>query len=465
MKKILSLLCVCLAVCVAASAFNSSMQMKRATASTVKHEKLTKANVTQFSQQAQAMNKKAPKFAGKKAPARVSSIDELCGTRIWNYVCVGIEDSTDSDGNTVYYLVQQNPYYNGHSIDIEAGVGDSVEIFFYVFGNTEYSVAGKVDLDAGTISIPNMQRVDYEATADTTTSGSGQRATTKITNTYYDLYFYNADDTTENYTTDLTLYIMEDGSLYFENWFAVVGYIKQDVTETSNGRTNTTEGEWQGMYVFNGYYYGTSAYILVPNGIHKMTSHYYGDIEAPIYMSLSDTQDSVFIVNLFDWGMRGNYMTYEQTEGGAMTFPCQMIYDYNSETYGDNIYNYTADADLTTIEGYGNEGLAYQDSLVWNYCLAYSDTGYVFDFTTYNKIYFTDGTKFFTPKLRGDADGNGEVKMPDLTMLIDYILNGSAEGIVLKNADCNSAEGDGNYDLQDVNALIDFLLNGKWSDE
>jgi len=55
--------------------------------------------------------------------------------------------------------------------------------------------------------------------------------------------------------------------------------------------------------------------------------------------------------------------------------------------------------------------------------------------------------------------------MPDLTMLIDYILNGSAEGIVLKNADCNSAEGDGNYDLQDVNALIDFLLNGKWSDE
>jgi|GEM_PF-6352294 len=458
MKKILALLCVCLAVCIAASAFNPMARANKPTAKTSatmqKAVNLEKANLARPTDQ-------KSRFNIKKAPARVSSIDELCGTRIWNYVCVDIaDDSLDENGDTVYYLVQQNPYYNGHSIDIQAGTGDSVEIYFYVFGNTEYSVAGKVDLNAGTISIPNMQRVDYEATADTTTDGTGTRATTTITNTYYDLYFYNADDG----KSDITLTILDDGSLYFENWFAVVGYIKQDVTKTSNGRTNTTEGEWQGMYVFNGYYYGTSAYILVPNGIHKMTSHYYGDIEAPIYMSLSETNDSVFIVNLFDWGMRGNYMTYEQTEGGAMTFPCQMIYDYNSATYGDNIYNYTADAELTTIEGYGNEGLAYQDSLVWNYCLAYSDTGYVFDFTTYNKIYFTDGTKFFEVAADhdydlGDVNHDGSVDITDVTALIDRVLAGQETPDTCCDI-CGDINGDNIIDITDVTGLIDLVLSG-----
>jgi len=82
-----------------------------------------------------------------------------------------------------------------------------------------------------------------------------------------------------------------------------------------------------------------------------------------------------------------------------------------------------------------------------------------------NMYFSNDGTSTEVDTyLRGDADGNGEVKMPDLTMLIDYILNGSAEGINLKNADCNVEGGDGIWDLQDVNALIDYLLNNEWSD-
>jgi len=452
MKKILAFASLMVAVCVASAAFGPiGPKFNKPTAKTAATiQKAVNLEQAQLVKPGEATSR----FAAKKAPARISSIDELCGTRIWNYVCLGIEDSVNADGDTTYYLVKQNPYYNGHSIDIQAGTGDSIEIFFYVFGNTEYSVAGKVDVEAGTVSIPNMQRVDFEATADTTTSGTGSRATTTITNTYYDLYFYNADDG----TSDITLQILDDGSLSFDNWFAVVGYIKQDVTETSNGRSNTTEGEWQGMYVFNGYYYGTSAYILVPNGIHKMTSYYYGDIEAPIYMELADTKDSVFIVNLFDWGMRGNYMTYEQTEGGAMTFPCQMIYDYNSETYGDNIYNYTADAELTTIEGYGNEGLAYQDSLVWNYCLAYSDTGYVFDFTTYNKIYFTDGTKFFgddhdSTYSKGDVNHDGVVNVDDVAALIAMIL-GNGEGCEI----CADVNSDEIVNVDDVAALIALIL-------
>jgi len=419
MKKILALLCAGVAMCVMASAFNPAMKANKLTATNAGHKQLANVSMTQFSQQAQ--NVSGPRFAKKQAPARVSSIDELCGTRIWNYLCVDIEDSVTADGDTTYYLVRNTPYYNGHSIDIEAGTGDSIEIYLYVFGNTEYSVAGKVDLSAGTVSIPHMQRVDFESSADTTTSGTGSNKTTTITTTYYDLYLYNADDG----ESDITLQILDDGSMYFNNWFAVVGYIKQDVTKTSRGRSQTTEGEWQGLYVFNGYYYGYDAYILVPNGIHKMTSYYSGDYEAPIYMELSDTQDSVFIVNLFDWGMRGNYMTYEQTEGGAMTFPYQPIYNYGSTTYGNYIYNFTADADLTTIEGYGNEGLAYQDSLVWNYCLAYSDSSYTFDFTTYNKIYFTDGTKFFNTEVhyyQGDVNHDQSVDVSDVTLLIDRVL-------------------------------------------
>ena len=66
---------------------------------------------------------------------------------------------------------------------------------------------------------------------------------------------------------------------------------------------------------------------------------------------------------------------------------------------------------------------------------------------------------------RGDADGNGEVNLDDLTLIIDYLLNGDESIFIKENADCDVKGGNGEVNLDDVTALIDYLLNGKWIDE
>ena len=59
----------------------------------------------------------------------------------------------------------------------------------------------------------------------------------------------------------------------------------------------------------------------------------------------------------------------------------------------------------------------------------------------------------------GDVDGDGFVKIDDVTSLIDYLL-GSNPSIDMGNADINY---DGNVNIADVTALIDILLNGNTS--
>ena len=61
--------------------------------------------------------------------------------------------------------------------------------------------------------------------------------------------------------------------------------------------------------------------------------------------------------------------------------------------------------------------------------------------------------------LRGDVNGNGDVKIDDVTALIDYLLSGDASSINIANADCNQ---NGDVKIDDVTALIDYLLSGTW---
>ena len=57
----------------------------------------------------------------------------------------------------------------------------------------------------------------------------------------------------------------------------------------------------------------------------------------------------------------------------------------------------------------------------------------------------------------GDADGDGKVNISDVTALIDYLLSGNASGIDLGGADINR---DGKVNISDVTDLIDYLLTG-----
>ena len=59
----------------------------------------------------------------------------------------------------------------------------------------------------------------------------------------------------------------------------------------------------------------------------------------------------------------------------------------------------------------------------------------------------------------GDVNSDGYVNISDVTKLIDYLLNGSSEGIGDNNADTNK---DGQVNISDVTTLIDYLLSEKW---
>ena len=74
----------------------------------------------------------------------------------------------------------------------------------------------------------------------------------------------------------------------------------------------------------------------------------------------------------------------------------------------------------------------------------------------------TSNPGYFTAKnaaLRGDADGDGEVSISDVSKLTDYLLTGNASGVNLAGAD---ADQDGEVAIADVSAIIDYLLSGNW---
>ena len=61
--------------------------------------------------------------------------------------------------------------------------------------------------------------------------------------------------------------------------------------------------------------------------------------------------------------------------------------------------------------------------------------------------------------LRGDVDMSGDVKIGDVTALINYLLSGNAEGVSLQAADCDQ---NGEIKIGDVTTLINYLLSGTW---
>ena len=59
----------------------------------------------------------------------------------------------------------------------------------------------------------------------------------------------------------------------------------------------------------------------------------------------------------------------------------------------------------------------------------------------------------------GDVNGDGQVKINDVSALISYLLGDSTTGINLIAADCNH---DGEIRLNDVNLLGNYLISGSW---
>ena len=78
------------------------------------------------------------------------------------------------------------------------------------------------------------------------------------------------------------------------------------------------------------------------------------------------------------------------------------------------------------------------------------------DYFAVDNVQIVAGAPAFT---RGDVNGDGQVKIADVTALINYLLSGDATGINLQAADCDQ---NGEIRISDVTTLINYLLSGTW---
>ena len=121
---------------------------------------------------------------------------------------------------------------------------------------------------------------------------------------------------------------------------------------------------------------------------------------------------------------------------------------YAGDEWSTANINYSSDMFNNCVNIKGGKGTTYDPNHV-DKAYAHIDGG------PSNPGYFTDKSDF----LRGDVDGDGFVKISDVTALIDYLLTGNAAGINLDAADCDL---DGDVKISDVTELIDYLLRGFW---
>ena len=109
------------------------------------------------------------------------------------------------------------------------------------------------------------------------------------------------------------------------------------------------------------------------------------------------------------------------------------------------------------------------DAIVKN-CKVYVWEEYIQE--TFNQDPWSYWTEFFNngnvvvgmppTGLRGDANGDGEIGMPDVMFIVNYILGTPAETFNEKNADANL---DGEIGMPDVMFIVQYILNGKFPEQ
>ena len=167
-----------------------------------------------------------------------------------------------------------------------------------------------------------------------------------------------------------------------------------------------------------------------------------------------------------------NLNTSEVTDMAYMFIYCESLTSldlskFNTANVTDMQYMFYGCESLTTIyagSGWSTDGL---NSLDYSDGMFYDCTSLVGGMgTTYDENYMDaarahiDGGPsnpgYFTAKssfLRGDVNGDGQVKISDVTALINYLLSGDASAINLQSADANQ---DGHVKISDVTALINY---------
>ena len=146
---------------------------------------------------------------------------------------------------------------------------------------------------------------------------------------------------------------------------------------------------------------------------------------------------------------------------------------FNTAKVTDMRYMFVYCRNLVSIyvdDGWNTEAVAYSEQMFYECTNIRGDMGTTYDDAHVDKAYAhldggtaNPGYLSMKPEFtRGDVDGDGHVKISDVTALINYLLSGDASAVNLDAADCDL---DGNIKIGDVTALINYLLSGSWANK
>ena len=146
---------------------------------------------------------------------------------------------------------------------------------------------------------------------------------------------------------------------------------------------------------------------------------------------------------------------------------------FNTAKVTDMRYMFVYCRNLVSIyvdDGWTTEAVAYSEQMFYECTNIRGDMGTTYDDAHVDKAYAhldggtaNPGYLSMKPEFtRGDVDGDGHVKISDVTALINYLLSGDASAVNLDAADCDL---DGNIKIGDVTALINYLLSGSWANK
>ena len=133
----------------------------------------------------------------------------------------------------------------------------------------------------------------------------------------------------------------------------------------------------------------------------------------------------IALVAMFASAETYNYLKFTRTNGSTVTYSVEglkLTYDNTNVT-------------ITNVDGTATIALAEVQDMYFS-----NEAG---------------GNDF----LRGDVNGDGEVTIADVTVLINYMLTEDATGVNLDAVDCNQ---DNETTIADVTVLINYLLTENW---
>ena len=176
-----------------------------------------------------------------------------------------------------------------------------------------------------------------------------------------------------------------------------------------------------------------------------------GNLQTITGLSYLNTSEVIYMGSMF-YGCNkltsldlSSFNTSKVTRMGSMFSGCSNL----QTIYAGNGWS-TASVSISTNMFYGCTNLVGGQGTTYDASNPRDKTYARIDGGPSNPGYFTE--KF----TRGGVNGDGEVNISDAILLINYLLNDTAEGINLDAADCNE---DSEVNISDAIMLINYVLN------